>query len=85
MHIGAPWGEISHRPQALLVRAGVGAGVHAGPQKIGWCIAGSGRTAKFLVDASKRGDALLDSLAKYPEAPARPAKPYGSNGWLVEH
>jgi hypothetical protein len=42
------------------------------------------RRAKFLVDAGNDGDALLDRLARNPKAQARPARPYGLKGWLVE-
>jgi hypothetical protein len=56
----------------------------AGPQSVGHCFAADGRKAKFLVDQGARGDALLDLLARHPKTPARPARPYGVKGWLVE-
>jgi hypothetical protein len=39
---------------------------------------------KFLVNEGSRGDELLDLLARHPKTPARPARPYGVNGWLLE-
>jgi hypothetical protein len=56
----------------------------AGPQPVGYCFQADGRRARFLIDEGPGGDALLDALARYPEAPARPARPYGPRGWLVE-
>ena len=56
----------------------------ARPQRIGFCFWAAERRAKFLVDKGPRGDALLDLLARHPKTPARPARPYGIKGWLVE-
>ena len=50
-----------------------------GPQPIGFCFQADGRTAKFIVDRGPIGDAFLDRLAK-----TRLAKPWGTNGWVVE-
>jgi hypothetical protein len=55
-----------------------------GPQSVGYCFQADGRRARFLIDETPEGDALLDTLARYPEAPSRPARPYGPRGWLVE-
>ena len=49
-----------------------------GPRPIGFCFEADGRRARFIVDEGSRGDALLDKLAKYPNAPARPCQPYGT-------
>jgi hypothetical protein len=54
------------------------------PFPVGFCFQASDRRAKFLVDAGQLGDELLDRLARNPKTPARPAKPYGLKGWLVE-
>jgi len=54
------------------------------PQPIGHCYQADGRRARFLIDKGPGGDALLDLLARYPEAPARLAQPYGPKGYLVE-
>jgi hypothetical protein len=54
------------------------------PQRIGFCFEANGRRAKFLVEEGSRGDRLLDLLARHPKTPARPARPYGVKGWLVE-
>lgn len=54
------------------------------PQRIGLCIWAADRRAKFLIDEGARGDRLLDLLASRPKTPARPARPYGVRGWLVE-
>ena len=55
-----------------------------GPASVGFCFQADGRRARFLIDEGALGDSLLELLSKYPEAPARLAKPYGSRGWLVE-
>ena len=55
-----------------------------GPEEVAHCFAADGRTARFLVDESPRGEALLDLLARNPKAQARPARPWGVKGWLVE-
>jgi hypothetical protein len=54
------------------------------PRRVGICFQAADRSARFLVDAGKDGDALLDLLASRPLTPARPARPYGVRGWLVE-
>ena len=54
------------------------------PQRIGFCFEADGRRAKFLIDEGSRGDQLLDLLARHPKTPARPVRPYGVKGWLVE-
>jgi hypothetical protein len=56
----------------------------AGPQSVGFCFQADGRQARFLVNKGQWGDELLDLLARHPKAQARPAKPYGPRGWLVE-
>ena len=56
----------------------------ATPQPVGHCYQADGRQARFLVDEGPQGDALLDLLASRPRTPARPARPYGVKGWLVE-
>jgi hypothetical protein len=66
------------RPQANLVEH------MAGPQSVGHCFEADGRRARFLVNEGPPGDALLDLLARQPKAQARPARPYGVRGWLVE-
>lgn len=38
---------------------------------VGVCIAGNGRTAKFLVDQNRLGDSFLDYLGKLPDRPVR--------------
>lgn len=45
------------------------------PQRIGFCFEANGRRARFLVNQGPRGDLLLDRLTRYPETPARPARP----------
>jgi hypothetical protein len=55
-----------------------------GPQRVGFCFQASDRSARFLVDKGSEGDALLDFLARHPEAPVRLARPYGPTGVLVE-
>jgi hypothetical protein len=57
---------------------------HVPPQRIGLCIWAAERRAKFLIDEGERGDRLLDLLARHPKTPARPARPYGVKGWLLE-
>jgi hypothetical protein len=54
------------------------------PQEVGHCFQADGRQARFLVNEGQWGDAFLDLLARHPNAPPRPARPYGVNGWLVE-
>jgi hypothetical protein len=54
------------------------------PFSVGHCFLADGRQARFLVNEGQWGDALLDLLASRPRTPARPAKPYGTRGWLVE-
>jgi hypothetical protein len=54
------------------------------PWPVGHCFQADGRQARFLVNVGSRGDALLDLLARHPKTPARPARPYGTRGWLVE-
>jgi hypothetical protein len=54
------------------------------PRRVGMCFEADGRRARFLVDRNKHGDALLDLLARYPKTPARPVRPYGPKGWLLE-
>lgn len=54
------------------------------PQRIGFCFEADGRRARFLVDEGSRGDQLLDLLARHHKTPARPVRPYGVKGWLVE-
>ena len=56
----------------------------AGPQPVAHCFQADGRKARFLVDKGPQGDALLDLLASRPRTPARPVRPYGVTGWLVE-
>ena len=56
----------------------------AGPQRVGTCILGDGRKARFLVDKGPTGDGLLDLLARHPKAQVRPARPWGPKGYLVE-
>lgn len=56
----------------------------AGPQKVGFCFHADGRRARFPIDEGPKGDALLDKLAKNPERPVRPARPWGINGWSAE-
>jgi hypothetical protein len=56
----------------------------AAAQPVGHCYQANGRQARFLVDKGPDGDAMLDLLASRPKTPARPAKPYGVKGWLVE-
>jgi hypothetical protein len=55
-----------------------------GPQRVGLCFQADGRTAKFILERSFEAEKLLDLLSKYPNAPARLARPYGLNGWVVE-
>jgi hypothetical protein len=54
------------------------------PQRVGFCFEADGRRAKFLIDEGSRGDQLLDLLARHPLAPARPVRPYGTKGLLLE-
>jgi hypothetical protein len=54
------------------------------PRRVGICFQAADRSARFLVDAGKDGDALLALLASRPRTPARLARPYGTRGWLVE-
>lgn len=69
---------LAYRPQASFAE------FMAGPQRIGHCFQADGRRAKFLVAEGQRGDQLLDLLARHPKTPARPVRPYGIKGWLVE-
>lgn len=55
-----------------------------GPESVGHCFQGDGRRVRFLVDRGPAGDELLALPARYPDAQARPASPYGPKGWLVE-
>ena len=66
-----------YRPQANLSE------YLRGPESFGYCFHAEGRRAKFLIEDGKRGDALLDMLARHPEAPARPAQPWGIKGYVV--
>jgi hypothetical protein len=70
--------------ELLFDQSGRAAHLLGRPQPVGFCFRASGRRARFLVDKGKGGDALLDLLTRYPETPARPARPYGVRGWLVE-
>jgi hypothetical protein len=55
-----------------------------GPQPVAHCFQADGRTARFIVNEGQWGDALLDLLASRLRTAARPARPYGTRGWLVE-
>jgi hypothetical protein len=54
------------------------------PFSIGLCFEAGDRRAKFLVTEGPSGDTLLDLLGRHARTPARPVKPYGVKGWLIE-
>jgi hypothetical protein len=70
--------------ELLFERSGQAAYLLTRPQSVGHCFQADGRQARFLVNEGQWGDALLDLLASRPRTPARPARPYGISGWLVE-
>lgn len=50
------------------------------PTPVGDCFKADGRRARFLIKPSAAGDRLLEQVTKRP---ARLARPYGCNGWVL--